>query len=121
MDDVNSISKEQARQGESLKVAHNRIKDVENDIDKTNENVKNIEKDTAKAISEVLQRIDKSIYETQELRKDHNKTDEKVTTVEGKISELEKAPGKRLEGIASQILSIIVAGVVGFVLAQFGM
>lgn len=45
----------------------------------------------------------------------------RVATLTGEVAELKEKPGKRWESLLGQIVSIIAAAVVGFILAKIGL
>lgn len=44
-----------------------------------------------------------------------------VQTLSGKVDKLEEKPAKRWESMVTQIISILVAAVLGYIVAQFGL
>ena len=83
--------------------------------------------ETVKQIVSTLEKQDKKIEniydltssvkqiatEMKAMREDVNKIDDRVKTIEDK-------PAKKWDGAMSQIISIIIAGVVGFLLSKIG-
>lgn len=58
--------------------------------------------------------IEKLVVEMKFMREDHIKLDRR-------IKELESKPIKQWDAIVSQIISIVIAAVVGFILARIGL
>ena len=74
--------------------------------------VQNLENDVSN-IKDLTSAVKENVLETKHMREDINKMDNRVKSIEEK-------PGKRFDNIIGQVISIIVAGVVGFFLAKFG-
>ena len=68
--------------------------------------------------SEVLHNLATSVAVMAEQMKTMNTS---VATLTGEVEELKEKPGKRWESIVGQIISLLAAAVVGFVLAKFGL
>ena len=87
-----------ARVEESAKQAHKRMDTLENKVEN---------------IYELTTSVKELAIETKAMRQDFNKMDERVKLIEEK-------PTKRYDNIINQIISIVVAGVVGFFIAKLG-
>lgn len=55
------------------------------------------------------------------LAEKQNTMSEKVDTINTKVTAIEQKPMKRMDSVVEQIVGIIVAAVVGFLLAKFGL
>jgi len=64
-------------------------------------------------VCEITMSIKEITMEVKQMREDVNK-------VESKVQILEEKPGKRWEGMISQIISLITAGIVGYFLSKIG-
>lgn len=84
---------------ESTKQAHKRLDNLEHKV----ENIY----DLTTSVKEIA-------TEMKAMREDMNKIDNRVQAIEEK-------PVKRYDALVSQVISIIIAGVVGFFLAKFGL
>ena len=88
-------------------------------------------------LTEVEERSKSNTYRLADIEKRQNDLDDLVTTVKvlavreenvendvkeikSDVKSLTSKPAKRWDNLVNQIISIIVAGVVGFVLAKFG-
>lgn len=90
---------------ESTKQAHKRIDTLEHNLENTENKIENIYELTI-SVKEIA-------TEMKAMREDMAKIDDRVKSIEDK-------PAKRYDAIVGQVISIIVAGVVGFFLAKFG-
>lgn len=93
------------RTAESAKQAHKRIDTLEHNLENTDNKIENIYELTI-SVKEIA-------TEMKAMREDMAKIDDRVKSIEDK-------PAKRYDAIVGQVISIIVAGVVGFFLAKFG-
>ena len=84
---------------ESSKQAHKRLDTVESKINN---------------IYELATSVREIAIEMKEMRKDMSNIDSRVKSIEDK-------PGKRYDTIVGQIISIIIAAVLGFFLAKIGL
>ena len=84
---------------ESSKQAHKRLDTVESKISN---------------IYELATSVREIAIEMKEMRKDMSNIDSRVKSIEDK-------PGKRYDTIVGQIISIIIAAVLGFFLAKIGL
>lgn len=91
---------------ESNKQAHKRIDTLEHKQEATDNKIENIYELTI-SVKEIA-------TEMKAMREDMAKIDNRVHAIEEK-------PVKRYDTIVGQVISIIVAGVVGFFLAKFGL
>ena len=90
---------------ESTKQAHKRIDTLEHNLENTDNKIENIYELTI-SVKEIA-------TEMKAMREDMTKIDDRVKSIEEK-------PAKRYDAIVGQVISIIVAGIVGFFLAKFG-
>lgn len=93
------------RTAESVKQAHKRLDTFEHKIETTENKMDNIY-DLTVSVKEIA-------TEMKNMREDMMKIDDRVKSIEEK-------PTKRYDAIVGQVISIIVAGVVGFFLAKLG-
>lgn len=91
---------------ESSKQAHKRIDTLEHKQEATDNKIENIYELTI-SVKEIA-------TEMKAMREDMAKIDDRVKSIEDK-------PAKRYDAIVGQVISIVVAGVVGFFLAKFGL
>ena len=91
---------------ESSKQAHRRIDTLEHNLENTENKIENIYELTI-SVKEIA-------TEMKAMREDMAKIDNRVHAIEEK-------PAKRYDAVVGQVISIIVAGVVGFFLAKFGL
>lgn len=91
---------------ESTKQAHKRIDTLEHKQEATDNKIENIYELTI-SVKEIA-------TEMKAMREDMAKIDNRVHAIEEK-------PAKRYDAVVGQVISIIVAGVVGFFLAKFGL
>lgn len=84
---------------ESTKQAHKRLDNLEHKVEN---------------IYELTTSVKEIATEVKAMREDMNKIDNRVQAIEEK-------PVKRYDSLVSQVISIIIAGVVGFFLAKFGL
>lgn len=91
---------------ESTKQAHKRIDTLEHKQEATDNKIENIYELTI-SVKEIA-------TEMKAMREDMAKIDDRVKSIEDK-------PAKRYDAIVGQVISIVVAGVVGFFLAKFGL
>lgn len=91
---------------ENTKQAHKRIDTLEHKQEATDNKIENIYELTI-SVKEIA-------TEMKAMREDMAKIDNRVHAIEEK-------PAKRYDAVVGQIISIIVAGVVGFFLAKFGL
>lgn len=68
--------------------------------------------------SEALHSLATSVAVMAEQLKAMNKN---VTKLSGEVEELKEKPGKRWESVVGQAIGLLVAAIIGFVLAKFGL
>lgn len=85
---------------------------LEEDCKHLSEKVKNVEK-KVENIYELTMSVKEIANEVKAMREDMNKID-------GRVKVIEEKPTKRVESIISQIIQLVIAGIVGFILAKFG-
>lgn len=78
----------------------------------------------AARISELAQKqdaLDSMATSMAVMAEKQNTMSEKVDTIDTKVTAIEQKPVKRMDNVAEQVIGIIVAAVVGFLLARFGL
>lgn len=83
------------------------------ELDRIEEELKEL-KSVFEIINKQTVAIEKLVVEMKFMREDHIKLDHR-------IKELESKPIKQWDAIVSQIISIVIAAVVGFILARIGL
>ena len=83
------------------------------ELDRIEEELKEL-KSVFEIINKQTVAIEKLVVEMKFMREDHIKLDRR-------IKELESKPIKQWDAIVSQIISIVIAAVVGFILARIGL
>ncbi len=103
-----------------------KLHELEIQVTKNAESLKSIHKRTDELskevsnISEIAISVKEIAVETREMRKDVNKVDDEIVATKNRIREIEKIPMKRWNGVVEKAISILVAGVVGYMLSNLG-
>lgn len=95
--------------------------ELEKDLDELKADVGELRRQNSGTHERLFDRLNELENQEGIQREQYKHIMEKLTQLAIDMAEIKAKPGKRWEGIVEQIIGIVVAAVVGFMLAKFGM
>ena len=90
-------------------------------VDRLEEDMKSEKENRQKTHSEIYDRLRKVESDQAVSRTKLDTITDKLDSLDGKMDTLLSKPGKRWEAVVAAVISAVVAGLVGFVLATMGL
>ena len=102
---MNEIEKVVIQQSEKLKQHEKQIEKLENTFEK---------------ISSLAQSVEILALEMKADRENNEETKQDVKAIKKRLGEIEKKPAKRWEAMTSQVITLIISAIVGYIIARIG-